>query len=277
MDIIKLLPFQNVAATALATCDLKNLIGRVVDRVVLQLGGTSLTKAMLTGVQVKANGKLIYDDTGSRADARQTYRGITANAAFLAVDFSEPRSKTIVGQKLGAIDTLAAGITSLTAEVNIAGATAPTLVGYAMCSTRDTQLRDTAPLIGKTLTFIHPCTATTTKFPLNIPYGRQAGSLIKRLHVFVASGTITINGIEVRKNGVTVHETLDAANDFIQTEYQRTPQSNCYTVDFIVDGNLSDTMNAANANTMEYYADVTVSAGGTLAVVAELLDPLGNN
>jgi hypothetical protein len=276
MDIIKCLPFQNVAANSLATVDFKNLIGRVVDRIILQLGGT-FTKAQINTAQIKANGKLIYDDSGSRADARQTYRGITANASYLTLDFSEPRSKTIVGQKLGSIDTLASGITSLTGEFAIGAATSPTLVAYAMCSTRDTQLKDTAPLIGKTMTFIHPCTATTTKFPLNIPYGRQAGSLVKRLHVFVASGTITINGIEVRKNGVTIHETLDGPNDFMQTEYGRTPQANCYTVDFIVDGNLSDTLNAANAQTMEYYADVTVTTGGTLAVVAELLDPLGNN
>lgn len=276
MDIIKCLPFSNVAANSKATVDFRNLLGRVVDRIVLVLGGT-FTKAQITNARVLANGKIIYDDSGDRTDKRMTYRGITANASYLTIDFSEIRAKTIVGQKLGALDTIASGITSLTGEFDIGAATSPTLSAFAMCSTRDTQLTETAPIIGKVLSFVHPVSATTTKFPLNIPYGKQAGSLIKRLHLFVTSGTITINGIEIRKNGVTIHESTDGPMDFIQTEFQRTPQASVYHADFVLDGNMSDTLNAASAATMEYYADVTVTVAGTITVVAEMLDPLTNN
>lgn len=268
MIIKKLLPFTNVVASGLATVDLRNLFGYAIDRLHLQLGGTALTKAMLTVVQLKANGKIIFDDTGSRIDSRMQYRGETANAAFLTLDFSEIFSKTIVGQKLGAIDTLA-GIQSLTGEITIAGATAPTLTGYAEVSSPS----DAAEkfIIAKVLNFNHSFSAAG-RFPLNIPYGKQGGSLIKRLFLF---GT-TIVDVEVKKNGITVFEQIPVAvNSYLQTDYRKVPQANVYAVDFIADNNQSGVFNAANAQNVEYY--VNVSGAGNVAVVAEMLDPLTNN
>lgn len=264
----KCLPFSNVVATGMATVDLRSLLGNTIDRIVIKLGGTTFTKAMITGLRVKANGKVIFDDTGSRIDSRMQYRGITANAAYLTVDFSEIRSKTIMGQRLGCLDTTL-GISSLNMEVDISGATAPTLEAWADIS--DPQIGENSrALIGKVLNFTHNFGAAG-KFPLNIPYGKQGGSLIKRLHLFGA----TVTDAEVKKNGLTVFEAPDAVNDFVQTEFQRTPQASIFHIDFIKDGNLSNVLNAADAQTMEYYA--TVSGAGNVVVVAELLDPLGNN
>ncbi len=268
MILKKLLPFTNVVASGLATCDLRNLFGFAIDRVHLQLGGTALTKAMLTAVQLKANGKIFFDDTGARIDSRQQYRGETANASFLTLDFSEVFSKTIVGQKLGAIDTLA-GIQSLTAEVTIAGATAPTMVGYAEVSAPSEAAERF--IMAKVLNFNHSFSAAG-RFPLNIPYGKQGGALIKRLHLFGS----TITEVEVKKNGITVFEQVPVAvNSFIQVDYKKVPQANLYTVDFIADNNQSGVFNAANANNVEYY--VTVSGAGNVTVVVEMLDPLANN
>lgn len=264
----KCLPFSNVVATGMATLDLRSMLGNTIDRIVLKLGGTTFTKAMITGVRIKANGKIIFDDTGSRIDTRMAYRGIAAAAAYLTVDFSEIRSKTIQGQALGSIDTTL-GISSLTMECDIAGATAPTLEAWAMIS--DPQIGQIErALIGKVLNFNHFFGAAG-KFPLNIPFGKQGGSLIKRLHLFGS----TVTEAEVKKNGLTVFEAPEAVNDFIQGEFVRTPQANVYTIDFVPDGNMSGVMNAANAQSMEYYA--TVSGSGNVVVVAELLDPLGNN
>ena len=36
-------------------------------------------------------------------------------------------------------------------------------------------------------------------------------------------------------------------------------------------------LNAAEATSMEYYADITVSVAGNLMAVVEMLDPLTNN
>jgi len=263
---LRLNPFLNVVATGMATIDLSSIFGYTLQRIVLQLGGT-FTKAMITGARIKANSKTIFDDTGSRTDSRMQYRGIAANAAFLTLDFTEIRSKTIVGQMLGAVDTTA-GITSLIGEIDIAGATSPTLTGWAEVT--GPQTGPERFLIGKVLNVTQNF-AAAGEFPFNLPYGRLAGTLIKRIHYFGS----TVTGARVKKNGIEVHNSVDAVNDFIQGEYQRTPQTNVYTVDFISDGNQSNVLNAADAQSMEYY--ITVSGAGNVTAVAELLDPLANN
>jgi len=282
--LLKLTPFTNVVANQTATLDLLALTaGRVIDRVVLMLGGT-FTKAQITDIRVKANGKIIWQDSGDRTDKRMQYRGQTAAATYLTVDFSEIRAKELLDQKLGSIDTARSGISSLTMEVDIGAATSPTLAAWAECSWQNTQVEaqagsqySGADLIGKVLNFPHQVNATAGKYPITIPYGRQGGSLIKRIHLVPGAG-ITLNGFEVRKNGVTIFDSTVGVNNFINTEYQRTPQSGWIHCDFINDGNFfSNVLNAAEAQTMEYYADVTVTTPGTVQVVVEMLDILSNN
>jgi hypothetical protein len=265
----RLLPFQNVVSNNTATLNMSNLLGLTIDRMILQLGGT-FTKAQITGLRIKANSKTIFDDSGSRIDLRMQYRGITANASFLSIDFSEIRAKTIVGQKLGSFDTVASAVRQLTMEVDIGAATSPTLSGFADLS-EPQGMADSAPLIGKVLNLSQSFAAAGT-FPLEFGYGRKTPTLIKRLHLFGS----TVLSAEVRRNGIPIFENLpDAINDFQQTEFQRTPQANVYTVDFIPAGNLSDALPLNPDVPMEYY--VTVSGSGAVTVVAELLDPLDNN
>ncbi len=267
--LIECLPFQNVAAAGLATIDFRNLLGFSVESIMLELGGTALTKAMLTDIDIKANTKTIVKDTGTRMDNRMTYRGETADAAYLMIDFTETKSKTITGQKVGAVDTTA-GIASLTGEITIAGATAPTLKAYAEVTPGPQEDAGTRGLIAKVLNYtISPAAAGT--FPFDIPYGSQAGSLIKRIHLFGATVTAT----EVKKNGITIHKATNAANRYAQTRLGRAPVANVQTIDFIKDGNQSSALNASNAKTMEYYA--TVSGAGNVNIVVELYDTLNNN
>lgn len=283
--LLKLTPFTNVVANQTATLDMLALTaGRVIDRVVLLLGGT-FTKLQMPDIRVKANGKIIWQDSGDRTDKRMQYRGQTANASYLTIDFTEIRAKELLDQKLGSIDTARSGITSLTMEVDIGAATAPTLAAWAECSWQNTQVEAQpgnqyagADLIGKVLNFPHQVNATAAKYPITIPYGKQGGSLIKRIHLVPPAAGITLNGFEVRKNGVTIFDSTVGVNNFINTEYQRTPQAGWIHCDFINDGNFfSNVLNAAEAQTMEYYADVTVTAAGTVQVVCEMLDILSNN
>lgn len=264
----RLLPFSNVAANNTATLSMLNLLGWSIDRLVLQLGGT-FTKAQITGLRIKANAKTIFDDTGSRIDTRMQYRGIAAAATFLSVDFSEIRAKTIVGQKLGSLDTTA-GIRQLTMEVDIGGATSPTLVGFADLS--EPQIGSNAQaLIAKVLNVTQNFGAAGT-FPFEIGWGRKTPTILKRLHFFGS----TVTSVEIKKNGISVFENLpDAVNDFIQGEFQRTPQSNVYTVDFIQDGNQSNALPLAPNVPYEVY--VTTSGAGNVTCVGELLDPLDYN
>ena len=266
--LIECLPFNNVVTTGLATINFNNLLGFTLEKLMLELGGSALTKTMLTDIDIKANTKTIFKDTGTRTDNRMTYRGETADAAYLMLDFTESRAKTIQGQKIGAIDTTA-GISSLTGEITITGATAPTLKAYAEVSApqEDPMIRG---LIAKVFNYtISPAAAGT--FPFDLPYGRAAGALIKRVHLFGS----TVTGMEVKKNGITIHKALNAANRYAQTALGRAPVANVQTIDFIKAGNQSESLNMANATSQEWY--LTVSGAGNVVVVAEVYDPLNNN
>lgn len=274
---IDCLPFQNVVADGKATLNLANLLGYTVEALYLELGGTALTKAMLTGINVKANTKSIVSDTGTNMDKRNTYRGETASAAYTVIAFDESRARTesrgepsIDGQKIGCIDTTA-GIASLTAEIDIAGATAPTLKAYAEVSGAPQGDARFRPLISKVLNFtVSPAAAGT--FPFDVPYGRQAGAIIKRIFLFGS----TVTGYEVKRNGITVQKIVSVAQaTFAQLRWGRIAQANCVCIDFIKDGNQTSAMSAYNAQTMEYY--MTASGAGNVTVVAELYDPLNNN
>jgi len=273
----QLTPFNNVvAAGGIATMDvLTNIGGKILNRIIIQL--TVLTKANLTALQLRASdgdkgGKLILDTTGPRTDARMQYRGIAANAGFLTLDFTEIRAKTIKGQKLGSVDTRL--LRTLSLEVTYAAVAGPAMVGWAEFdeATEYDKLYDAVErsLLGKCLAQAYNFAAAGT-FPIKLPYGHTGGSLIKRIHFHGA----TVTAAEVRKNGLIVHQSVDALNDFLQGEYARTPQANVYTVDFIEDGNQSGALNAAEAQSMEYY--VTVNGAGNVFVEMELLDPLANN
>ncbi len=268
MDVV-VNPFTGVAANSKATAKWNNLLGYSVDRVILTLGGT-FTKAQMTSIKILANGKPIFDDTGSRVDTRMQHRGITANASYLTLDFSELRSKTIIGQGVGSLDTVSSGIRDLACEIDIGGATNPTLTALAQVSAAPQADKTYAGLIAKVMNFTQGFSAAG-EFPIDVPYGRAAGALIKRVHFFGA----TVTGARVKKNGIEVWNRGDALNDYILTENQRTPQANVVTIDFLEEGNLSKAHNAANASTHEWF--VTVNGAGNVIVVCELLDPLANN
>lgn len=262
-------PFSNVVASGKATVKLDNLIGYTVDRIILALGGGN-NAANMTNIRLLANEKAIFEDTGARVDMRQQYRGITANAAFLSLDFSEIRARTIIGQRVGSIDTVSSKINKLTLEIDLGAGVAPTLSAFAMISGAPQADPNFNRLIAKVLnrTF-NPGGAGEFLFDFN--FQRVPGSFVKRVHL---SG-VTATDTRVKKNGIEIYKASNARADYFQTEFQRTPQANTQHIDFIVDGNLSEALPMANAQSMEWY--VTASGAGNIVMVAELLDLLENN
>lgn len=280
MPFKKLVPHDGVISggAGTATFDvLTNIGGKVVNRIILTLTGGVFTKAMMSTVKIRASdadkgGKLVFDSTGGRTDSRMQYRGIAAAAGFLSLDFTEIRSKTVKGQKLGAYDTRL--LRALQLEIVVAGATTPALTAHADFDepAEYDKLYEAAErgVMHKTLQQEYAFSAAGT-FPVKIPYGLAGGSLIKR--IFYHGAIVT--AAEVRKDGVVIFEAADALNDFVQGEFSRTSQANIFCIDFIVDGNQSYALNAANAQSMEFY--VTVSGAGSVTLEMELLDPLANN
>ena len=263
MLLIKNLPFTNVVASGVATVSLP--VGMSYNRIILVLGGTTFTKAMITDIKVRLNGKVIFQNTGSRLDLINTYRKRGTSANYLVVDFTEPDAKDMSEQYIGNLNP-AKGVSSLTMEVTIAGATAPTLDSFA-------ELAPPAPLgvIAKQLLFTTSM-GGAGKFPMKLIDVANRGAIIKRVH-FAHGGNVT--ALEVKKNGVVIHDNVPTAtNTFYQSDYNKVAQTNVYTYDPCLDNNYTNAIKTADMVSMEF--NITTGAADTVTAVVEALDLLGN-
>ena len=265
------LPFSNVVASGTATNQVTP--GRTVENLRLRLGGTTFTKAMISGIKIKANGKVIVEGTGSDIDKINAYRGHVADAAFLDLFFADYQLNNELDRMVGAFDT-SIGISNITSEITIAGATAPTLspilIESAAQKASTGEAAPFAPLISKLLRYPFNI-ATGGRLPVNVPFGPQSGSIIKRLHVF-HGGNMT--GATVKEDGLVVHESVKAENEYEQKRFGRVPQANVYTLDFVADGDIRKALDTRNARSLEWLFDFSAADSGTVYV--EYLDPLGN-
>lgn len=262
MLLVKNLPFTNVANNGIATLSLP--LGMSYNRIILALGGT-FTKSMITDIKVRLNGKTIWQDTGSRTDSINNYRQMSSAAGYLVIDFTEPRAKLLAEQFLGNINT-AKGVSSLTVEVTIAGATNPTLESYS-------ELGPPAQLgIIHKRTLFPTSFAGAGKFPMKMIDVANRGAIIKRAH-FSHGGNVS--AIEVKKNGIVIHDNIPTAvNTFWQADYKKTAQTNLYSFDPVADDNYSNAIRTADMVSLEF--NLTLTAADTVTGVLETLDILGN-
>lgn len=261
----KLPPFLNVVNSGIATLQIPKY-AMTMNRIVLRLGGTTFTKAMIAEIKIKFGVRTVYQISGSKLDTINKYKGIYDQDNFLTIDFSERDAPTLPGQQLGGID-MTQFADQITIEVTIAGATSPILDASAWMSAPQGN-----PLIHKLL-YIPASSNAGGKFPIQLA---TRGALIKRVHVFYAgaAGTNTtdgnVNAVEVKKNGVTVWDQRDIEARFVQREYRKTPQSGLYCVDFIVDNNASSMLKTSDAASLEFNTYLT--AADQLGVYVELID-----
>jgi Viral coat protein P2 N-terminal domain len=262
MLLIKNLPFTNVVASGVATTSLP--VGMSYNRIFLQLGGT-FTKSMITDVKVRMNGKVIWQNTGARLDLINTYRKRGVSVNFLCLDFTEPMAKVMGEQYLGNLNT-AQGVSSLTVEVTIAGATAPTLESWS-------EYGPPAPLgvIAKQLTFTSSF-GGAGKFPFKLIDVANRGAIIKRVH-FAHGGNV--QSLEVKKNGIVIHDNVPTVvNAYYQLDYGKAAQTNLYTYDPCLDDNYSNAIRTQDMVSLEF--NLTTGAADTVTAIVEVLDLLGN-
>jgi hypothetical protein len=262
MLLQKNLPFFNVVGTGVATLNLP--LGMTYERIIMVLGGTTFTKDMITDIKCKLNGKVFYQTTGTRLDLINKYKGLANDATHLTIDFTELFARDEVGQSIGAIGTLQ-GVASFTIEVTISGATAPTLDSYSQLSGPKN-----LGVVNKMLNY--PTSSSVGgKVPIVLPFGVNGGSILKRVYFF-HGGNMT--GLEVKKNGLVIHESTQSVNEFIQKENRKVPQTNLWVYDPIVDNNQSGMVVTADARSMEF--NVTLSAADAIMAYGEYVDQLGN-
>lgn len=256
----QILPFQNVVENGSAIHEFE--LGPTYHRVILQLGGTALTKAMLSRIVLRLNGKIFYDLTGSQLDIINKYRGIADDAGFISIDFTETQhlAANVAGMNAGAIPT-AGGVSSFTCEVKIAGATAPTLVGYAEISEAQALTEQTRILamIPQSNTF-----ASTGKFPILLPHGPGVDNYIKRCHFFGGSPS----ELTVKKNGLAIFDQIPVSvAQHLQKERELVPQATHFAYDPVVTGDMARVINFGTAQSMQF--ELTVGATGVVNTVAE--------
>lgn len=267
------LPFANVVATGVATANVTP--GRTIEKITLKLGGTTFTKAMITRLVVKANGKAVIDTTGTILDKLNAYRGFTAqDANFLDIFFADFSKTSEFDRMVSAFDT-SVGILNITLEVTIAGATAPTL---AMKIIESGSQKDNtgaaapyAPLMRKYLSYPFAM-ATGGRLPVTVPFGAGNGAIIERLHVQNTGGFCT--GATVKQDGLVIMENIKLENEYQQKQMELTPQANIYTLDFVMDGNVRKALDTRNCRSLEWLLDFSAADSGN--IIVEYLDTLGN-
>jgi len=266
------LPFSNVAANNPSTGNVSP--GKTVEAIRLALGGTAFTKAMISNYKMRANGKPIIDvASGTDLEKINAYRGEPTDAAYLDVHFSDYSLNNEFDRHVGAFDT-SLGIESITHEMDIGAATAPTLKQILWESgaqkDRSGNAAPFAPLIHKLLRYPF-AQATAGQLPFTVPFGRQNGAIIKRVHI-MHGGNMT--AALVRENGLTLHESTATENAAMLTKFKRTPQANMYTIDFVKDGDIRKALDTRDSNSLEWL--FTFSAADSGRVYVEYLDVLGN-
>jgi hypothetical protein len=266
------LPYSNVVAAGQATSQIT--VGKTLNNYQLNLGGTAFTKAMIDKFVMRANGKAIIEASGTQIDKMMAYRGITSNAAFLDIAFEDITGLDQLDRMIGSLDT-SAGIQSLTTEVDIAGATAPTLTARlhesAPQRAADGQPAQFAGMICKYLRYGFNV-AGAGELPLNFPFGPVNGAIIKRAQFFLTNDVMT--GITVKEDSIAIHESTLARNEYEQRRFGRVPQANMYTVDFVLDGNMRNAFDTRKAKSVEWIP--TFSGAESGYVILEYIDVLGN-
>lgn len=270
-------PFLNVVASGVAICDMNKFLGSVLEKITLTLGGTAFTKSMITLLQIKANGKVIFETTGPNLDAANLYNtAALVDPTLLKIDFMDRKARTVNAYQAGAIDlSQSSGITSLRMEVTVAGATAPTLVGFVDVSppTSDPSEAGIRYLMGRK----HRATvaiAAAGTFALPIPHLDPVGGGSNYRRIYIYSANMT--ALKTVREGVTEHELTKLQNEAAQKDNFKVPQANLVVFDPVqtgqMQGNTWDTRPGSKVRSAQFYA--TFSGAETIVIETDELIPM---
>lgn len=273
---IPLDPIQNVVGTGIAIADLNKLLGTVLEKLTFTLGGT-FTRAMITNFVLKANSKIIFETDGARLESTNIYNGSVTDVTLLKVDFMDRKAVTVNARQVGAIDlSRESGITTLRAEITIAGATSPTLVGFADVSPVVSQgpQAEAEQGIRWLMERRHRNTQViggSGTFSLLVPHVDPVGGGSNYRKIFIYSANCT--GIKTVRDGVVEHELTKLQNEAAQKDNFKFPQANLIVFDPVQDGQIQgrtwDTRKSSGVQSAQFYA--TFSAGETITIETEEL------
>lgn len=263
------LSFQNVVSNGTASCLLP--IGRTIERIMLATTGVTITGVEATcqvkEIRLRANGKVIVDVRGAELFRRNAFLGMTQTAGFLTIDFTELTGRDLMDQLFGGFDT-SKGITQLSLEVTLAGATSPSMVAYITES--DVQ-GAAGGILSKILRYPYAA-ASGGQLPLSLPFG-DTGAIIKRIHI-VEGTADRCTAIVIKQDSNVIYEATDALNNAHLIEHGRVPQTGIFSVDFTADRNQRNAWSTRGVRSLELLP--TFSAADTGVMLVEYYDVLGN-
>lgn len=273
-------PFQNVVASSRAVVSSKMVLGNVIERFYLVLGGGN-NIGNINALRVRLNGKVTFGDiSGTQLSNIQKYITLNGTAGFLTVDFTEPTSRSIHGQLLGAIVTNAAGVTDFTVETDLAAGVAPTQDWWVHLRS-PLALSPQAGFDPKTLPVIRALIPTTIpvtaagEIQADVNYGSGGNSLIKRM--IIVSTILT--SLRIKRDALDIFEVVaPTLNTYIELDYGRVAQANQYIWDPLMDGDQSDAYptRRPDGTPSNYQFLFTASGAGSHQVFTDVYSTLGS-
>lgn len=268
-QITKLLSLSNVVANGTASVTIP--LGPTYRRFTYHLSGTTFNTTHISEIRLKVNGRIAYQIKGADLIKENAYYGLPANANIITLDLSELYARDQVGQNIGCYPSNV--FSQFQMEVDIAAAAVnPVLDVYADWSAGQDLGVDAngrpKGVIEKRLNYTLPATGAG-RWTFTPPIG-MSGSIIKRIYVYHAN----VTALEVKKNGVIIHETPVAVNSHIQTENKHSPQAGLMVWDPVVESNLTEMVPTTDAVSFEF--NMTTSAADTIRIAVEYIDPIAN-
>jgi Viral coat protein P2 N-terminal domain len=272
-----LLSFSNPGINTVQVCDLMPAVGgSTLEAIYLSLSG--LTKAMMTSIVLRANGKIVWETDGAKIDAINQFRGFPTPATVLLLDFMEPSFRSINAFQSGAMDlSTASGINQLRLEITVVGGTTPVMTGYA-------EISPAMPIQGEEkIRFLflrrhrsYFTVPSTNEVQLPIAHFDPAsgGSVYKRIHFFCSN----LTAIRVVRLGIDEYKYPVAILNAQQTRAKRVTQAGLFVFDPVcdnlMDGRVLDTRPSSGISSAQFFA--TFSAGENVTIETEELLTLNN-
>lgn len=273
-------PFQNVVASSRAVVSSKLVLGNVIERFYLVLGGGN-NIANINAIRVRLNGKVTFGDiSGANLNLLQRYLTLNNTAGFLTVDFTEPTSRSIHGQLLGSIVTNAAGVTDFSVETDLGAGVAPTQDWWVHLRS-PLALSPNAGFDPKTLPIFRALIPTSivatsaAEIQADVNYGSGGNSLLKRMVVF----STVLTSLRIKRDSLDIYEIVTPAlASYIELDYGRVSQSNMYVWDPLMDGDQSDAYptRRPDGTPSNYQFLFTASGAGTHSVFMDVYSTLGS-
>jgi hypothetical protein len=263
---LKLPPFENVAANQTAVLP-RLPRGMQFNAIVLELGGT-FTQAQCSAIRLMVNGKLAWNVTGTHLDTINNYDKLKDTATFLSINFDDPTAPTQVQQQLSSLDTTA-GIEELGLEIDIGGATNPTLKAFGHMSPPSAREDRFKGAFKSVLKMIH-APGAAAQFTVPVPLGSKGGGFLRRVHFFHAN----VTSLQVKRDSVSLLDDLTIAEiAYMNERSKRTAQSGHVAFDPISDGNLDDMIPTLRSDGRQanFEFSPTVSGADTVTVYSEVV------